>query len=92
MGLPRFFRTPEHKRFHYEPIFYDERKERLEERIKQIEQEYGINNGEQTVRTMGRGSFSSHYGRRKKAQQYSNTRLVLIIAFLLIISYFLFFA
>ena len=92
MGLPRFFRTPEHKRFHYEPIFYDERKERLEERVRQIEQEYGINRGEQTVRTMGKGSFSSYYGRKKKAQRYSNTRLILIIVFLLFISYFLFFA
>jgi len=92
MGIPRFFRTPEHKRFHYEPIFYDERKEKLEERIKLIEQEYGIKNGDQHVRTIGKGSFSSYYGRRKKAQRYSNTRLIVIIAFLLFVSYYLFFA
>ena len=65
MGLPRFFRTPEHKRFHYEPIYYDERKERLEERIKHIEQEYGIEHGDQHVRSIGKGSFAGYYGRNQ---------------------------
>ncbi len=92
MGLPRFLRLPQNKQFHYEPIYYDERKEKLEERIKEIEQEYGIKNGKQAVRTMGKGSFSSYYDKRKKTRQYSNTRLIIIIAFLLLISYFLFFA
>ena len=92
MGIPRFFRTPEHRRFHYEPVFYDERKEKLEERIKAIEQEYGIKREDQPSRTLGRGSFSSHYGRNKKAHRYSNTRLIVIVAFLLFISYYLFFA
>ena len=92
MGIPRFFRTAEHRRFHYEPVFYDERKEKLKERIKLIEQEYGIEHGEKHVRSMGKGSISGHYGRRKKAQRYSNMRLIVIIAFLLFISYYLFFA
>ncbi len=99
MGIPRFFRIPQHRRFHYEPIYYDERKERLEERIKQIEQEYSITNGEDYVPTLRKGSFSDHrgsfsnyYGRKKKAQRYSTTRLIIIIIFLLFISYYLFFA
>ena len=92
MGIPRFFKVPQHKQFHYEPIYYDERKERLDERIKEIEQEYGIKNGEQHVRSIRKGSFSHYYDRRKKTQRYSNTRLILIIAFLTFISYFLFFA
>lgn len=92
MGLPRFFRTAEHRRFHYEPVFYDERKERLEERIKQIELEHGIKREDQPTRTLGKGSFSSYYGKKKTAHRYSNTRLIVIIAFLLFISYYLFFA
>ena len=92
MGIPRFFRTAEHKRFHYEPIYYDERKERLEERIRMIEQEYGISREDQPIRSLGRGSFSSYYGRKKKVQRYSNIRLIIIVAFLLFVSYFLFFA
>ncbi len=92
MGIPRFFKTPEHKQFHYEPIYFDERKERLEERIKQIEQEHGIKNIEEYVRTMRKGSFSHYYDRKKKTQRYSTTRLIIIIIFLLFVSYFLFFA
>ncbi len=92
MGIPRFFRTPEHRRYHYEPVFYDERKEKLEERIQMIEQEYGIKPEDQPARKLGRGSFSSHYRRNKKAQRYSNTRLIVIVGFLLFISYYLFFA
>ncbi|MFC2081048.1 hypothetical protein ACFLR8_02440 [Bacteroidota bacterium] len=92
MGIPRFFRIPAHKQFHYEPIYYDERKEKLEERIKLIEQEYGLNKGGEKSRTINKGSFSHYYSRKKKAQRYSTTRLILIIIFLLFVSYYLFFA
>jgi hypothetical protein len=91
MGVPRLFRLPQHKQFHYEPIYYDERKERMEERIRQIEAEYGIKIQDRPVRTLNKGTFSHFYDRKRKVQRYSNTRLVIIIIFLLIISYFLFF-
>jgi 2-polyprenyl-6-methoxyphenol hydroxylase-like FAD-dependent oxidoreductase len=92
MGIPRFFKLPQHKQFHYEPIYYDERKERMEERIRQIEAEYGIKTDDRPVRSLTKGSFSHFYVRRRKAQRYSTTRLVIIMIFLFIISYFLFFA
>ena len=92
MGIPRFFKLPQHKQFHYEPIYYDERKEKLEERIRAIEQEYGINKGGESVRNLRKGSFSNHYTRNRKAQRYSTTRLIIIIVFLAFISYYLFFA
>ncbi len=92
MGIPRFFKIPQHKQFHYEPIYYDERKERLEERIRQIEAEHGIKKeGEEPVRTLRKGSFSHYYERRRKVQRYSTTRLIIIIIFLLFVSYYLFF-
>ena len=91
MGIPTFFRMPLHKQFHYEPIYYDERKERMEERIRQIEHEHGIKNGEEPLRTIRKGSFSHYYEKRKKTQRYSATRLIIIIIFLMFISYYLFF-
>jgi predicted nucleotidyltransferase len=91
MGLPRFFKLPQHKQFHYEPLYYDERKEKLQERIKKIEQEYGVNNGEKNVRSLTKGSFSHYYDRKRKTQRYSSTRLILIIIFLLFVAYYLFF-
>jgi hypothetical protein len=92
MGIPRFFKIPQHKQFHYEPIYYDERKEKLEERIRQIEAEYGIKHENSPVRTLKKGSLNQHFARKRKAQRYSSTRLIIIILFLLFISYFLFFA
>jgi len=52
MGIPRFFKIPQHKQFNYEPLYYDERKEKLQERIKRIEQEYGVDNGEKYIRSL----------------------------------------
>lgn len=92
MGIPRFFKVPQHKQFHYEPIYYDERKERLEERIKEIEMEYGIKTDDRPMRSIRKGSFSTFYSKRKKAERYSTTRLIIIMIFLAFISYYLFFA
>ena len=91
MGIPRFFKVQKHKQFNYQPIYYDEQKERLQERIKNIEQEYGIKNAEGNTRTMTKGAFSHYYDRKKKVQRYSTTRLILIIIFLLFVCYYLFF-
>lgn len=92
MGIPRFFKVAQHKQFHYEPIYYDERKEKLEERIREIEQEHGVKHGDGPVRTIRKGSFSHYYDRRKKSERYSTTRLIIIIIFLTFVSYYLFFA
>ena len=91
MGIPRFFKIPKHRQFNYQPIYYDEQKEQLEERIKNIEQEYGIKNGEEYTRLMTKGSFSNYYDRKRKVQRYSTTRLIIIILFLLFVAYYLFF-
>ncbi len=91
MGIPRFFRVPKHRQFNYQPIYYDEQKEQLEERIKNIEAEHGIKDEDGNTRTMTKGSFSHYYERKKKTTRYSNTRLIIIIIFLLFITYFLFF-
>ena len=33
MGLPRFFKLAKPKSFNYIPVFYDEREEKLKERV-----------------------------------------------------------
>lgn len=91
MGIPRFFKIPQHRQFNYQPVYYDEQKEKLEERIKNIEQEYGIKHGDENIRSMTKGSFSHYYDRKRKTQRYSTTRLIIIIAFLAFVGYYLFF-
>ena len=94
MGLPRFFRIPQHKRFDYQPLYYDEEKERREERIRSIEREMGIeheNDDRKYSPSIHRGSFSSMYSKRKKVQRWSNLRLIILILFLFFITYYILF-
>lgn len=92
MGIPRLFRLPGHKQFTYEPIYYDERKEQLQERIRKIESEMGIRkeDGEFT-RTLSKGSFNHFHARKRRNQRYSSLRLVIILIFLILVTYYLFF-
>jgi hypothetical protein len=94
MGLPRFFRVPQHKRFNYQPLYYDEEKERREERIREIEREMGIENKDGNrpySPSIGRGSFATMNTRRRKVQRSSNIRLIILILFLFFITYFILF-
>jgi len=91
MSLPTFFRMAKPRQFHYEPVFYDERKERMQERISMAGQKKGINPEGKFRRTLTRGSISlRHLGKRKNAKQ-SIIRLIIIFLFLLLISYLLLF-
>ena len=92
MALPSFFRTPQHKVFNYAPRYYDERKERREERIKEIKREMGIDeeNGETYRTRLTKGSMRSHIYSSRSVRKKSNIRTLLIAAFLILILYFFF--
>jgi hypothetical protein len=94
MVLISFFKLPKPKQFNYEPLYYDERKEQLQERIRNIEIEMGKNPEGGTVeikRTLGRGSFAKYRTIRRKHQRQSSIRLIIIIAVLFLIIYLLFY-
>jgi hypothetical protein len=92
MGIPSFFRTPKPKQFNYMPRYYDEQKENLEERIRNIELEMGVKEGEAYRPRIRKGQMSNYYRRKQqRVKKQSNIRLVVIILILLLISYFLFF-
>ena len=92
MGIPSFFRTPKPKPFNYIPRYYDEQKEDLEERIRNIESEMGVKEGEAYRPQIRKGHMSNYFRRKqKRVQKQSNIRLVVIILILFLISYFLFF-
>jgi hypothetical protein len=91
MSLPRFFRVTKPRQFHYEPVFYDERKERMQERTSMTEQQKGISHEGQFRRTLTRGSISSRYLGKRKTVKQSAIRLIIIFLFLLLITYLLLF-
>lgn len=91
MGIPRFFKLPEVKKFHYQPLYYNAEKERKEERIRRISSELGLNKDEVFVSNIQRGSFRSSLKKIRKVNRTSNIRLIVIIIILILISYFILF-
>jgi hypothetical protein len=75
--LPTLFRNPAHRQFDYKPIYYDERKER-------IEQLKGLNQDKPSGSRSGKIKFHSTRG---KSYLYSNLRLIAIIFALLLLAY-----
>jgi len=93
-GIGRFIKLPSHKRFEYTPRYWDPVKEEREARIRQIKAEMGVDVGSHPNRsTIKRGSFrQAQKNARVRATRGSNIRLVVILALLLIIFYFIFLA
>lgn len=91
-GIPRFFKIPQHKRFNYQPLYYDEEKERREERLNRIRQDLGNEeNEDHYVSSITHGSMRGYFDKTKRAKKHSNIRLIILIIFLLFVSYFIFF-
>ncbi len=61
----RFSRLPKHRKFNYQPTYYDEAKEELHARVDDIKREMG-----QTVHS--KGSVEDNIRRAYKAKQTSN--------------------
>ena len=93
MGIPRFIKLPGHKQFNYSPRYWDPEKEALDERIRQIKQEMGVDVPSNPNRTtIKRGSFRQVRQKTKvKASRNSNIRLVVILAILFFLAYLLFY-
>ena len=92
MAIPSFFRTHKPKQFNYIPRYYDEQKEQLEERIRDIEREMCVKDGKAYIPTIRKGQMGNYFRRKqRKTQQQSTIRLIIIIIILCLISYYLFF-
>ncbi len=93
MGIPRLFKTPQHKRFSYKSIYYNEEKEDLKNRIEEAKNEIIIenkNNIKHSSKIKGqfKRPFQSPFYQENKQ---SNTRLILIAIALFILAYYLFY-
>jgi hypothetical protein len=87
--LPKFFRTYKHKQFNYMPLYYNQQKEELEERVRRIENELqGKPTGEYKPGII-KGSFKHLHSMRKKSNRVSSVRLIVIILVLIALVYYL---
>ncbi|MEE4196582.1 MAG: hypothetical protein V2I54_02970 [Bacteroidales bacterium] len=88
----KFFHTPKNKKFNYTPRYYDEEKEELERRIRQIKRELGVKDLDESdkpyiphIKGQMRGVFKRKHEEKKRA----NSRLIIILIILLALVYFL---
>ena len=89
-----FIKIPRHKRFEFTPRHFDEEKERLEKRKKEIAQDLGLSGDDErsrreiNFRAKLKGNRVETY--RSSAALLSNIRLVVILGILLVICYFIY--
>ena len=82
MGLNfSFFRTPKHRVFNYQPLYYDERKEALQERIARAKGEAESKNENYVPGRNIRHNFrKSLYESRKNASTPAVIRLIVLLS------------
>ncbi len=91
MNLPRLFKLPEYKRFTYRPLYHDPEKEAREARLRKLQAESGDMPQGHYTPTIRRGAMKTYFKRDEKVRKQSNFRLILIIFFLLFVSWLLLF-
>jgi hypothetical protein len=89
MALFSVFKARKPRQFEYQPRYWDPRKEALQERIKQIEQEIALGRGDNLppARTIRKGFIRDTGRSRTRQNRSSNLRILLILAILLLFFY-----
>jgi hypothetical protein len=82
MKFRRIIKLPEHKKFNYTPVYYDPRKEALEEKVKKIKDELASEKSND-YRPDFKGKFTNinRSNIRRKHNKSANLRLFIIILF-----------
>ncbi|MBS2096681.1 hypothetical protein [Carboxylicivirga linearis] len=91
-----FTRVARHRVFQHDPIYYDEQKEKREDRERRIKEELGLLSEEEKEKGYAdrikggmRRRLKSHYEVTRSAKRKSNLRLILILIVLMIIGFYL---
>lgn len=89
----RFFYLPRGRKYNYQPRFYDERKEELERRKRRIDRELGLEEDEANKDMYVpqiKGEMRRHLKVvNKKRKRTSTTIMLVVLAFLLFLTYML---
>jgi len=91
MNLPRLFKLPEYRKFTYRPLYHDPEKEEREARMRKLRAEAGTQPPGSYTPGIQRGTMKTYFKKGETVRKQSNTRLILIILFLLFVSYLLLF-
>ena len=86
-------KTIQNQRFNYNPMYYSERKERLERKREQYEKLEGNTLSDTERREMFRENLKEGFSRgqyRQAQQRSSNIRVLILIGLILALGYFIF--
>jgi hypothetical protein len=92
-----FIKIPRHRRFQYDPIYYNPEKEKQKERERRIRQEMGMPVEEEKagrayadrIRGGMRRRGHSHFEVVRSERKKSNLRLIIILILLVVLFYYL---
>ena len=89
MALFRVFRLPEHSRFNYKPVYYDEQKEKLDAKRAQYQKEKAADEKiAAEYKPQIKGAFKGNYQKSLSSiHKTTNLRILVILAFLGSIAY-----
>ncbi len=86
MPIFNIFSTRKPRSFNYQPLYYNERKEKLQQRIQGIEKEMQARKNGTYTSNISKGFIKKH---EKCGQRSSNIRLLIILLILLAFFYFM---
>ncbi|NOQ24770.1 MAG: hypothetical protein GQ564_05340 [Bacteroidales bacterium] len=90
----RLLYTPKSKRFNFKPRYYNEQKEDLENRVRSIKREMGVEDLKDSDKPYVpniKGQMRGYFKKNIEQKKQSNVRLIVIMAILLVAAYFLLF-
>ncbi len=90
MAIPRLFKLPQYNKFDYRPRYFDPKKEELEKRKKRIQKEVEFEEQGRTEIKFKQGiNRDGYFYQRSKVERRSNVRVIVILAVLVAIAYYL---
>lgn len=99
MALFSFYNVRKPRQFEHKPIYWDPRKEAMEERVRKVKREMGLEETEEEYKPQIKGTFiegTSHLkrsrdkGENSRSREYKNVKLLIALAVLTLLFWYLF--
>lgn len=99
MALFSFYNVRKPRQFEHKPIYWDPRKEAMEERVHKVKREMGLEETEEEYKPQIKGTFiegTSHLkrsrdkGENSRSREYKNVKLLIALAVLALLFWYLF--
>lgn len=86
--IPSFFKNKKPNQFHFEPRYYSERKEKMEERYKRIERELEKEKSTTSDSTSFRTNLRDNWESQRRRSSGLNYRMMIYIVVMFALAYY----